>query len=88
MAMLTMMARFVEPTEPSVGKYRVPRQSQPSHTTPIFPSLAVWCVRIQISQLYLALMRYINGLLRYATMMPLLPLDGNVLHGGFAGYPW
>ena len=20
--------------------------------------------------------------------MSLLPLDGNVLHGGFAGYPW
>ena len=33
---------------------------------------------------YLALLRYIHGLLRYATMMPLLPLDGNVLHGGFA----
>ena len=37
---------------------------------------------------YLALLRYIHGLLRYATMMPLLPLDGNVLRGGFAGYPW
>ena len=37
---------------------------------------------------YLALLRYIHGLLRYAAMMPLLPLDGNVLRGGFAGYPW